>query len=245
MLFRFQTMCRGKKHTWCDIVNYVARSPRYVSWIPADVVLSPVYVSFNLDYVHLSLGHVVLSLDYVPQAQGYIPWSLEYIVLNDAEAPFVRVLVTGNSPLMGEAERWEPINNQHKQTQMAFKKREQSLAVKAAQVRLSAMKTIDQAQGAVVNYGTAKSPCSSTTISAQCVKIEADTDKYNSLLAQADELANSLAGAEAVLKDDIARVLLGARAQFGRDSSEVEQLGGTRTSERAKRTPTPAPTPAK
>lgn len=155
------------------------------------------------------------------------------------------MLVTGNSPLMSEAERWEPFNDQHKQTQMAFKKREQSLAVKAAQVRLSAMKTIDQAQGSVVNYGTTKSPCSSTTISAQCAKIESDTEKYNGLLTQADELANSLAGAEAVLKDDIARVLLGARAQFGRDSSEVEQLGGTRTSERAKPKVKPVPTPAK
>lgn len=120
---------------------------------------------------------------------------------------------------------------------MAFKKREKSKAVDTAQVRLAAMKTIDTAQGAVVNYGTAKNPCTSATVEAQCTKIEADIEKYNGLLSQADDLANVIDQEETDLNDDSARVLLGARAQFGRDSSEVEQLGGTRTSERAKRTP--------
>ena len=128
---------------------------------------------------------------------------------------------------------------------MAFKKREKSATVDAAQTRLAAMKAIDQAQGAVVNYGTAKLPCTSTTVGAQSVKIEADIEKYNGLLAQADELGNSISQAEKVLNDDLSRVLMGARAQFGLDSNEVEQLGGTRKSERAKRTVKPAPAPAK
>jgi len=117
---------------------------------------------------------------------------------------------------------------------MAFKKREKSSAVDAAQTRLAAMKAIDTAQGAVVNYGTTKEPCTSATIEAQCTQIEGDIEKYNGLLAQADDLANVIAQEEKKLNDDSARVLLGAQAQFGRDSSEVEQLGGTRTSERAK-----------
>ncbi len=117
---------------------------------------------------------------------------------------------------------------------MAFKKREKSKAVDAAQTRLAAMKEIDKAQGAVVNYGTDKDPCTSATIGAQCTQIEADIEKYNGLLAQADELGNTIGQEETDLNDASARVLLGGQAKFGRDSSEVEQLGGTRTSERAK-----------
>ena len=85
-----------------------------------------------------------------------------------------------------------------------------------------------------MNYGTVKDPCTVATIAGQCTKLEADIEKYNGLLAQADTLANLIAQEETDLNDDSARVLLGAQAQFGRDSSEVEQLGGTRTSERAK-----------
>ena len=118
---------------------------------------------------------------------------------------------------------------------MAFKKREKSKAVDAAQTRLAAMKEIDKAQGEVVNYGTAKEPCTSATIGAQCTQIEADIEEYNGLLAQADELGNTIGQAETDLNDASARVLLGAQAKFGRDSSEVEQLGGTRMSERQKK----------
>ncbi|MEI6078582.1 MAG: hypothetical protein WCS94_23590 [Verrucomicrobiota bacterium] len=117
---------------------------------------------------------------------------------------------------------------------MAFKKREKSKAVDAAQTRLAAMKEIDKAQGEVVNYGTVKEPCTSATIDGQCKQIEADIEKYNGLLAQADELGNTIGQEEKDLNDAAARVLLGGQAKFGRDSSEVEQLGGTRTSERAK-----------
>jgi hypothetical protein len=117
---------------------------------------------------------------------------------------------------------------------MAFKKREKSKAVDAAQTRLAAMKAIDTAQGSAVNYGSDKDPCTSATIEAQCAKIEADIEQYNGLLAQADELGNTIGQEETALNEDSARVLLGAASKFGRDSSEVEQLGGTRTSERAK-----------
>ena len=128
---------------------------------------------------------------------------------------------------------------------MAFKRREKSKAVDAAQTRLSAMKEIDKAQGSAVNYGSEGDPCTSATLEAQVKKTEADIEKYNGLLAQADELGNVINQGEADLNDTSARVLLTAQGKFGRDSSEVEQLGGTRQSERAKPARKPKPQPPK
>ena len=117
---------------------------------------------------------------------------------------------------------------------MAFRKKEKSDAVDLAQTRLAAMKEIDRAQGSPVNYGTVKTPLTAVTLAAQITKAEGDIETYNGLLAQADELGNVIAQDETDLHEASARALLGAQAQFGRDSSAVEELGGTRTSERAK-----------
>lgn len=127
---------------------------------------------------------------------------------------------------------------------MAFKKREKSGAVNAAQTRLAAMKEIDKAQGAAVDYGNVKNPCTTASLETKVQAVLADIETYNGLLAQADSLGNTIDAGEKALAEDSARALLGAQARFGRDSSEVEQIGGTRTSERAKRVSKKTP-PAK
>ena len=108
---------------------------------------------------------------------------------------------------------------------MAFRKKEKSDAVDLAQTRLAAMKEIDRAQGSPVNYGTVKTPLTAVTLAAQITKAEGDIETYNGLLAQADELGNVIAQDETDLHEASARALLGAQAQFGRDSSAVEELG--------------------
>ena len=65
-------------------------------------------------------------------------------------------------------------------------------------------------------------------------RAQADIGTYNGLLTQADGLGNKIGDGETSLNEDSARVLLSAQGKFGRDSNEVEQLGGTRKSERAK-----------
>ena len=124
---------------------------------------------------------------------------------------------------------------------MAFRKKEKSNAVDAAQTRLAAMKEIDKAQGAPVNYGTDKEPCTAATLDLQIQAVLSNIEKYNGLLAQADEVGNLIEGGETGLNENSARVLLSAQGKFGRDSNEVEQLGGTRQSERARKTTTATP----
>jgi hypothetical protein len=72
-------------------------------------------------------------------------------------------------------------------------------------------------------------------------------DAYNQALAALDEMQNSLEAAENALRDKNKRILSAVGAQFGEDSSEYEQAGGTRQSERKrspgrpkKGTPTPS-----
>lgn len=62
-------------------------------------------------------------------------------------------------------------------------------------------------------------------------------DDYNLTLATADQKANDVAAAEQNVRDYSARMLAGVAATYGKDSSQYEQSGGTRTSER-KRTVT-------
>jgi len=57
-------------------------------------------------------------------------------------------------------------------------------------------------------------------------------DGYNEKLSALDQLQNELQTAEFVLRDQSLRILAAVRAQFGPDSNEYEQAGGTRRSDR-------------
>ncbi|MDT7603438.1 MAG: hypothetical protein QOF61_1435 [Acidobacteriota bacterium] len=67
-----------------------------------------------------------------------------------------------------------------------------------------------------------------------------DLDSYNEQLAALDERQNALDANESALRDKNKRMLSAAEAQYGSDSSEYEQTGGTRLTER-KRTARKAP----
>lgn len=67
--------------------------------------------------------------------------------------------------------------------------------------------------------------------------LEARIGGYNQMLSEADAELNGIEADEGALADLNRRFLAAGEAQFGPDSSEYEALGGTRTSERKKRTP--------
>ena len=73
-------------------------------------------------------------------------------------------------------------------------------------------------------------------------------DSYNEELSRLDQLQNELDTIEAGVREKNVRILSATEAHYGPDSSEYEQAGGTRRSERKRpgpkgpRTPKP-PTP--
>lgn len=66
--------------------------------------------------------------------------------------------------------------------------------------------------------------------------LSAKIDSYNGMLSTLDDLQNELDEAETQLRGKNARMLSATEAQFGPDSSEYEQAGGTRQSERKRPT---------
>jgi uncharacterized protein YukE len=60
----------------------------------------------------------------------------------------------------------------------------------------------------------------------------ASLNNYNEKVAALDDLQNQLQAAEDALRDKNKRMLSAVEAQFGPDSSQYEQAGGTRQSER-------------
>ena len=68
-------------------------------------------------------------------------------------------------------------------------------------------------------------------------------DSYNGTLATLDSLQNEIEAGERNLRTTSARMLSAVQAQYGPDSSEYEQAGGTRRSERKRPTKKPPTTP--
>ena len=62
--------------------------------------------------------------------------------------------------------------------------------------------------------------------------LQAKLSEYNGMLSLLDQLLNELQQDERELQSETARMLAGVGAHFGPDSSEYEQAGGTRKSER-------------
>ena len=63
-----------------------------------------------------------------------------------------------------------------------------------------------------------------------------ELDSYNEMVSRLDQLQNALDDNERSLRDKNARMLSATEAQYGPDSSQYEQAGGTRTSERKRPT---------
>ena len=126
---------------------------------------------------------------------------------------------------------------------MAYKRQTAGPNLTETKTRLTAMKTIDEDKKKVINYGEDDKPFSSVEVEAEIVAQEQRISDYNGLLDRCDALGNALRAGEKLLGTFKTRVLKGAASKFGGDANEVEQLGGTRQSERAKpvRRPKAAP----
>ena len=75
-----------------------------------------------------------------------------------------------------------------------------------------------------------------TSYNAKTAALEEKVKEYNDLLAQTDSTSTTLDTMEAELADLTERMLKGVASQYGRDSVEYGQAGGTRKSD-IKRSP--------
>lgn len=117
---------------------------------------------------------------------------------------------------------------------MARSKRTSSILDSAHQ-RLAGLKSISP----LPDYGP------SLKLTEYEADIKALTDKldsHNGLLSAADQSQNELEALEKALGDKNVRVLAATKAQYGPDSTEYEQVGGTRRSDR-KRSASKKPKP--
>ena len=66
-------------------------------------------------------------------------------------------------------------------------------------------------------------------------EVQTALDAYNGLLARADAAGNDFRALEKDLRDLSSLMLSGVKVKYGRDSNEYEMAGGTRLSERKKK----------
>jgi hypothetical protein len=114
---------------------------------------------------------------------------------------------------------------------MARQKRT-SAVLEMARQRMAGLKSINPAPDLGPNLTVAM-------IETQTNGFGTQMDTYNQHVATLDDEQNGVNTAEDSLEDLMSRVLSAVRAQFGADSSEYEAVGGTRTSERRRRTARP------
>ena len=93
-----------------------------------------------------------------------------------------------------------------------------------AQNRSDALATIDPK----LNLGA---DLALTGYNAKIAALDAKVKEYNDLLAQTDSTSTVLDEMEAQLADLNERMLKGVASQYGRDSAEYGQAGGTRKSD--------------
>lgn len=114
-----------------------------------------------------------------------------------------------------------------KEATMARRKRDSKL-LPALQNRIAGLKSIHEK----LDLGSGVSVASLTrTHHALSVALA----NYNKLLSDVDGALNEIVALEGEARDLIERTLAGVATKFGKDSSEYEQAGGTRKSERKKR----------
>ena len=109
-----------------------------------------------------------------------------------------------------------------------------SAVLETARRRLAGLKSITP----IPNLGTA------LTVEAFEAEIDGYSDKqdsYNTTLAALDDETNRLEDHEQRLNDLNQRILAAIKGQYGPDSSEVEQIGGVRRSDRKKPVRKPKP----
>jgi hypothetical protein len=116
---------------------------------------------------------------------------------------------------------------------MARAKRSSSV-LETARERLAGIKAITSA----ANFGPSLQVAD---YEQEINDFSAKIDRYNGMLSTLDDLQNEIETDEGNLRVKSTRLLSATEAQYGPDSSEYEQVGGTRQSER-KRSSKKAPT---
>lgn len=107
---------------------------------------------------------------------------------------------------------------------MARQKRK-SAAVTFAENRASSLKSID----VDLDLGNG---LTLADYKAKTAALKAKNEQYNTDLSNLDDSLNMIQKDERALDDLSGRMLAGVGAKYGKDSSEYEKAGGTRTSER-------------
>jgi hypothetical protein len=97
--------------------------------------------------------------------------------------------------------------------------------LEAARQRLSGLKSITPKP----NFGPA---LDLDQYEQEIDTLSANLDKYNDTLSLLDRLQNDLEAEEMRLREKNRRMLAATEAQYGPDSNEYENAGGTRTSDR-------------
>lgn len=112
---------------------------------------------------------------------------------------------------------------------MARAKRK-SAVLETARRRLAGLKSIKPAP----NYGPL---LTEAILKQKADALDARLSSYNQMLSEADTELNGIEADEDEMTDYNRRFLSATEGQYGPDSSEYEAMGGTRTSDRKKRTP--------
>lgn len=112
---------------------------------------------------------------------------------------------------------------------MARRKRK-SAALETARRRLAGLNSITPEP----NFGPL---LTKAIIKGKADALDARLAGYNQMLSEADTELNGIEADEDEINDLCRRLLSAGEGQYGADSSEYEALGGTRTSDRKKRTP--------
>ena len=110
---------------------------------------------------------------------------------------------------------------------MAFRRRS-SKVITDALARLANLKAIDPNLDLGNDLNVA-------TYEAQINKTQTSQNTYNGILAQADAAGNDFNADEKELRDMSSQMLAGVKVKYGRDSNEYEMAGGTRLSDRKRR----------
>lgn len=117
---------------------------------------------------------------------------------------------------------------------MARRRKQATPEIKELRQKIAGMKAIDPAFDA--GNGV-------TLVAAEALLAggEDKLEDYNQAIATADDKDNIFGAANKDIRGFNRKVLPAAGLKYGTDSSEYEQLGGVRDSDRKKRTPKPKP----
>ncbi len=115
---------------------------------------------------------------------------------------------------------------------MARRKKGSRMLTKAER-RLAGIKSID----AKLDLGNG---LSTAWYEKEVTKLRQAVEEYNMLLSKVDDASNNVEAVEKQLATASENVLLGVKIKFGKDSSQYEMAGGTRLSDRRRKSSQPS-----